>query len=288
MATQIGDLTLGNGVNLQPTYFNEGNVNFGWDLMQQQAKIKTVRIEIDPEPGGGQPADWIVTRAAGWIAAAQSKGYQVIATYHKNTAEGSDDVAELIAAANWWASNYQALGGNFIINLMNEWGSHDISATAYALAYNQALAVVRTVYNGPVIIDLCGWGQDINTVFAATTLTTPVITDPNIILSVHIYPDSWNSGTGNALAPSDLDTLSNSGKPCIVGEFGNEPGKDGTNNCDWQACVAYAGQLGWTVMGWCWNGDGRGYNMVSPSWNDKPTATDFTPGGNFDIIYNLL
>jgi len=24
----------GNGVNLQPSYYNGGNVNFGWDLMK--------------------------------------------------------------------------------------------------------------------------------------------------------------------------------------------------------------------------------------------------------------
>jgi len=139
---------------LQPSYYNNGNVNFGWDLMRQQANITTLRIEIEP----GRE-----THAAGWIADAQRNGYQVIATYHKHTANGSNDVNELLAAANWWVKNYQKLGGNFTINLMNEWGNHDLNALDYAVAYNQAIAIVRTVYSGPIIIDLPGWGQDVNT-----------------------------------------------------------------------------------------------------------------------------
>ncbi len=65
---------LGNGVNLQPSYYNGGNPNFGWSLMKQQTKIKTVRIEI--EPG-------YVSQAKSWIAQAKSNGYAVIATYHE-------------------------------------------------------------------------------------------------------------------------------------------------------------------------------------------------------------
>jgi len=81
----------GNGVNLQPSYYNGGNPNFGWSLMKQQSKIKTVRIEI--EPG-------YVTQAKSWISQARSNGYAVIATYHKASVLGSDNTAELNAAAN--------------------------------------------------------------------------------------------------------------------------------------------------------------------------------------------
>jgi len=109
------DLTasLGNGVNLQPSYYNGGNPNFGWSLMKQQPNIKTVRIEI--EPG-------YVSQARNWIAQAKSNGYAVVATYHKSSVLGSDNTAELTAAADWWKANYGTLGGNFTINLMNEWG----------------------------------------------------------------------------------------------------------------------------------------------------------------------
>ena len=63
MPTQILDTTLPNGVNLQPSYYNGGAVNFGWGLMKQFANIKTVRIEIEPDK---------VNEAAEWIAAQTS------------------------------------------------------------------------------------------------------------------------------------------------------------------------------------------------------------------------
>ena len=37
-----------NGANLQPSYYNGGNVNFGWSLMKTDTKIKTLRLEIEP------------------------------------------------------------------------------------------------------------------------------------------------------------------------------------------------------------------------------------------------
>jgi len=39
----------GNGMNLQSSYYNGGNVKIGFDLMKSYGKIKTVRIEIEPE-----------------------------------------------------------------------------------------------------------------------------------------------------------------------------------------------------------------------------------------------
>jgi len=167
---------------------------------------------------------------------------------------------------------------------MNEWGSHNITAAAYAGAYNQAIAVIREVYNGPIIIDLPGWGQDAHTAFVAVTSAQPAITDAGIILSAHIYPGSWNSYTGQSLSTGDLDELQSAGFPCIVGEFGTAGGGTG----DWSGCVAHAIANGWTAMGWCWNGDGNGFNMVSPAWSDEPGASVFSKNAYFDTIYSLI
>ena len=108
----------GNGVNLQPSYYNGGDVDFGWDFMKQNSKIQTVRIEIEPDALG---------QAKNWISQANNNGYHVIATYHNYQLLGSDDPNELINAANWWQSNYWRpllLLVSFTINLMNEWGDH--------------------------------------------------------------------------------------------------------------------------------------------------------------------
>ena len=155
------DTIFGNGVNLQPSYYNGGNVTFGFDLMRASPKIRSVRIEIEPTVP--------IALAASWIQQARNNGYKVIATYHKYTVLGSDNAADLADAANWWKANYTTLAaaGSFTVNLMNEWGDHNITASAYASAYNNAISIVRTVYSGPMIIDIPGWGEETLTAMQA-------------------------------------------------------------------------------------------------------------------------
>lgn len=267
--------TIKNGVNLQPSYYNDGNVDFAWSLMKQQSKIKSLRIEIEPDK---------VLQAKKWIAEAKQNGYQVIATYHKYKVLGSDNSQDLQDAANWWKANYVTLGGNFIINMMNEWGSHNISAADYAKAYNNAINIVRTVYKEAIIIDIPGWGQETFTAYQAVKSSNPIIADTNIILSAHIYTNGWNQGRGHGFQASDLDDISRSGRRGMVGEFGN----GGGGSVDWSACIDSAKAKGWPVIGWAWNGDGGDMNMVNPKWGDNATATSFSTNSYFSIIYNKL
>lgn len=267
--------SLMNGVNLQPSYYNNGNPYFAWDLLKQQTKIKTLRIEIEPDK---------LPQAKQWISDAKVNGFAVIATYHKYTVLGSDNALDLMDAANWWKDNYAMLGGNFIINLMNEWGSHNITASAYATAYNNAISIVRKVYSGPIIIDIPGWGQETYTAYQACKTSNPVISDTNIILSSHIYTNGWNQGRNHNFQASDLDDISNTGRRGMVGEFGN----GGGGSVDWSGCIDYAKAKGWPVLGWCWNGDGGDMNMVSPSWAKNGSATSFSLSPYFSIIYNKI
>ena len=264
---------VGNGVNLQPSYYNNGNVTIGWSLMQQYSGIETVRIEIEPDR---------VTQGARWIREAHENGFSVIATYHESDNLGSDNTSHLDAAANWWVQNYSTLtaGGSITLNLMNEWGSHDISSSAFASAYNSAISKVRQVYGGTIIIDIPGWGQEAQTAANATSS----INDGNIAYSVHIYPGAWNQSQGRSLNTSDLDYLGNSGKPCIVGEFGD----GGSGSADWSGLVDHAVSKGWSVLGWCWNGDGGNMNMVTPSWANNSTATSFSASSHMNTIISKL
>ena len=87
----------GNGVNLQPSYYNSGEVDFGWSLMKKHSKIKTVRIEIEP--------DIPISLASSWIRQAVENGYAVIATYHKHTVLGSNNQGQrfhLKRRQRWW------------------------------------------------------------------------------------------------------------------------------------------------------------------------------------------
>jgi len=268
----------GNGVNLQPSYYNNGNVNMGWSLMKSKGKIKSVRIEIEP----GKE-----TQGKAWIAQAKSNGYTVIATYHKSSVLGSDSASELAAAGTWWKNNYSnmAAAGAIFVNVMNEWGSHNISPNAYASAYNTAISSVRSKYSGRIVIDIPGWGQETATAAAAIKGQGGTkINDTYIVPSIHAYPGAWNQGKNAWLAKSDVDDLGSAGRGVVVGEFGN----GGSGSSDWSGIVDYAKSKGYNVLGWAWNGDGGSMNMVTPSWSSNPTATSFSTSSYFSTVYNKL
>lgn len=268
----------GNGVNLQPSYFNGGNCDLGWNLMKANTKIKTVRIEIEPDQ---------VTNAKRWISEAKANGFTIIATYHKSSVLGSDATSELNAAANWWKTNYATLGGGFTINLMNEWGSHNITSNAYAAAYNTAISTVRSVYSGNIIIDIPGWGQETATAAAAVKGTNGTkINDTKIILSAHIYPGAYNQGKGRYMNTTDIDDLASAGRSCIIGEFGNVGG----SGADWYGITNYAKSKGWTLLGWAWAGDGIGMNMITPQFQAYTAGSPktYTKASYFNTVYNLL
>jgi hypothetical protein len=301
-----------------------------------------VRIEIEPDK---------TFQAQGWIQQACGNGYEVIATYHKSKALGTDNRSELTAAANWWADNYNRLRSapitytvkandnlptiaaryygdpskarliiqanppirtsphdihpgqtltipapsrSFTINIMNEWGSHRLTAREFAEAYNAAIGTVRKVCDGPLIIDVPGYAQE--TAVAASAVkgfnTSGVrITDPNIILSVHIYSKAYvqqksgsSSQRSGPLDNADLDDLASTGRPCLLGEFGiGDPG-----SANWEGLVDHAKSLGWPILGWAWNGDGGKMNMVVPSWSANPNPLYFTTNDYFNTIYSKL
>jgi hypothetical protein len=266
-----------NGVNIQPSYYNGGNPNLGWSLMNANTKIKTVRIEV--EPG-------YVTQAKTWIAGAKSNGHPILLTYHKASVLGSDSSSELTAAGNWWKTNYSTLSASasFQINLMNEWGSHNISSNNYASYYNTAISLVRSKYSSNIVIDIPGWGQESKTAAQAVTGANGTkISDTNITLSVHLYPGDWNQGNNHWFQTSDLYEMGGVGRSCMVGEFGT-----GSGSSDWSGLTDTARNAGWSVLGWAWNGDGNSLNMCSPSWASNGGATSFSKSSYFATIYNKL
>jgi len=266
------------GANVQPSYYNSGNVNFGWSLMNANSKIQTLRMEI--EPG-------YESQAKTWIAQAKSNGKSLICTYHHWQDNGSDSASALTTAGNWWKSNYSSLSasGSFQVNLMNEWGSHSQTNNSYASAYNSAISLVRSVYSSNIVIDIPGWGQETVTATGAVKGSGGTkINDSNITLSAHIYPGAWNQGAGHTLNYSDLSTMSgSSGRACMLGEFGT-----GSGAADWSGMVSSCVSAGWSAIGWAWNGDGADLNMCSPSWASSPTATSFSKSSYFSTIYDKL
>lgn len=268
---------MGNGVNIQPYYYNGGNPNLGLSLMRQNPNIRTVRIMCS---AGG------VAQAKSWITQVRANGYTILTAFQG--VAGSDSVSDLTKAANYWKTNYPSFssGGSFWVNLCNEWGSHNISASSFSNAYNTAIPIVRQVYSGRIIVDCAGWAQETTRMHASITGSngTTRITDTRIVPSVHAYPSGWNAGANRRLNASDIDHLHTAGRSCIIGEFGNSP----TGSTDWSGIVDRAKSRGWDLIGWAWNGDGGSMNMCSPSWATNPTATSFTKSGYFNVVYSKL
>lgn len=264
------------GVNLQPAYYNGGNVNFAWPLMKSKGNIRRLRIEIDSSRVS-------TATAKTWIDQAKANGYtDIICTFHQFG--GSNNANDLLTAANWWKNNYRALGGSgFRINLCNEWGDHNLTASAYASAYNNAISIVRQVYSGEIVVDIPGWGQETLVALNAYKNSSPRITDSRVIVSTHIYPGNWNQGRNHWYQRSDMDDLSQIGKTVIIGEFGT-----GSGQCDWSGCVDYGRSKGWDRLAWAWNGDGGVLNMVTPSWASNARATSFSTNSYFNTVYPKL
>nr|WP_296650361.1 hypothetical protein [Paraburkholderia sp.] len=78
---------------------------------------------------------------------------------------------------------------------------------------------------------------------------------------MHVYPKTWN-GKG-PLTLADIDLLVATGRPCMIGEFGES---NETPDTDWRAIVTYAKSLDWPVLAWCWDGDGGIMNIMQPEF----------------------
>jgi hypothetical protein len=78
----------------------------------------------------------------------------------------------------------------------------------------------------------------------------------------------------------------NSGRTCIIGEFGN--GTTGTS--DWSAIVDYAKSKSMTVLAWSWAGDGGTMNMITPQF--QPYIVNqrypYTTSTYFPVAYAKL
>lgn len=272
-ATVSQSINIKNGVNIQASYYNNGRVNMGWELMASQPEIEALRIEIEPNRAN---------QARTWIREAHEHGYQVIATYHDAQKLGTDSEIELMKAANWWKNNYASLSssGPIIINIMNEWGSHDISPKEYAEAYNEAIATIRPFYSDPLIVDVPGFGQATKIAADAYDL----FEDQGIIYSIHVYTSAFNIEQKRWLSHEDLSYLDATGADCMVGEFCD----NSTGGADWCSIIDECFANGWPLFGWAWNGDGNSMNMIEPHWRDQPLAQSFQPTEFMKVITDKL
>jgi len=241
--------------------------------MKSYPEIQALRIEIEP---------YRVQQARQWIKEAHEHGYQVIATYHDSQKLGSDSRDDLMDAVNWWEDYYTMLSssGPIIINIINEWGSHDISPEDYAGAYNEAIERIRSFYKGKLIVDVPGWGQA--TKIAADAY--PLFEEQDFTYSIHVYTSAFNIEQKRWLSHEDLAYLDATGADCMVGEFCDTA----TGGADWCTIIDECYANNWPLFGWAWNGDGGSMNMTEPHWSKEPLATEFRPTEFMKVITDKL
>lgn len=295
------------GVNLQPSYYNGGNVNVGWALMAANPKIKAVRIEIDR---GAFNFNLSAHTRIIDEALSRSNIQKVIITYHDSTCLGCSDGTKLNAAANFFKNNQTALrlsNAKIRINLFNEWGGHNLAGVTWGNNINNAIGIIRNAgINRTIIVDAPGLGQ--GAVRAAAGLKQ--VTHSAVVPSMHIYQSCYDEGSKSdadliaaGLTPADkgtglgeclpkyMNALVAAGRGMVMGEFGTRHPKpeDNASINTYKGLITHGRGLG-DIYAWAWNGDGERSNMVQPTWKNNPTAAEsaFIKAGYFAEVYSYL
>ena len=265
---------LTNGINIMPFYANNGNVNIPFNLIHKYfSNIKTIRLEINPNYMN-------VTKIKNLIYNLFNNNFNVIVTYHDYL--GSDNLNDLLNVANWWKNNYNYISSNFplIINICNEYGSHNLDYIHYSEFYNKAINIIRTIYTDWLIIDIPGYGQNTNVALQASNF----INDKKIVFSTHIYPMSWNNNQSRFMNTDDIDNLLNTNRPIIIGEFGT-----GEGNTDVNKILLYAKSKRISLLLWgAGDGTSEPYNMelFKPSWYINPLHDNYNYTTYFITYYS--
>ena len=214
------------------------------------------------------------------------KEYGMVAIVEVHDATGSDDINDLVKAANYFANMASVLKGTehyVIINIANEWHKSS-SAANWRNGYKQAIPIIRKAgLRHCIMVDAGGYGQNASTIHKYGKEVLAADVENNIIFSIHMYGSAGNT---NKIA-SNIDGVINQGLALCIGEFGWYH-SDG--DVDEQKILAYCKEknIGWLAWSWYGNGSPVEYldvvkdpsadpvlssydNLSINSWNNKKT-----------------
>lgn len=214
------------------------------------------------------------------------KEYGMVAIVEVHDATGSDDINDLVKAANYFANMASVLKGTehyVIINIANEWHKSS-SAANWRNGYKQAIPIIRKAgLRHCIMVDAGGYGQNASTIHKYGKEVLAADVENNIIFSIHMYGSAGNT---NKIA-SNIDGVINQDLALCIGEFGWYH-SDG--DVDEQKILAYCKEknIGWLAWSWYGNGSPVEYldvvkdpsadpvlssydNLSINSWNNKKT-----------------
>ena len=189
-----------------------------------------------------------------------------ICIFEVHDATGSNNISDIVKAAEYWAEMKDILNANtkyVILNIANEWYGDWQSAT-WADGCKQAIDVVRDAgIKNMIIMDSAGWGQYPTSIKEKGAEVFASDPEKNIVSSIHMY--EYAGGTAD-MVKSNIDGALQCGAPVIVGEFGL---KHTDGDVDEATVMNYCKQNKMGYIAWSWMGNSGGveYLDLVSSWD---------------------
>lgn len=157
-----------------------------------------------------------------------------------------------------------------LINIANEWGSHNMTGEYWSESYKKAIEILRS--NGiktTIVVDAPGWGQNIQPIIDYGNELLEYDPENNLLFDIHMY-GSWNDST---MIKTKLKEAYQKNLPLVVGEFGYNY-DSGNNNLscavNHRTIIRTCQELGYGYMPWSWTG-----NNKENAWLDLTSFKDW-------------
>lgn len=174
-------------------------------------------------------------------------------------ATGSNNAADIVKAAEYWAEMKDILNDNtayVILNIANEWYG-EWQSGAWAEGCKQAVDVIRKAgIKNMIMLDSAGWGQYPKSIGEKGAEIFASDPDKNIVFSAHLY--EYGGGTAQMVNDNIKAALS-CGAPVVIGEFGY---KHTDGDVDEAAIMSCCKQNNMGYLAWSWKGNGGGVEYL--------------------------
>lgn len=202
------------------------------------------------------------------------KEYGMVAIIEVHDATGSDDINDLVKAANFFANMASVLKGTehyVIINIANEWHNSS-SAANWRDGYKKAIPVIRKAgLRHCIMVDAGGYGQNASTIHTYGKEVLAADPENNILFSIHMYGSAGNT---NKIA-SNIDGVINQDLALCIGEFGWFH-SDGDVDEDKILSYCKEKNVGWLAWSWYGNGSPVEYLDVVKDPSANPVLSSYS------------
>lgn len=201
------------------------------------------------------------------------KEYGMVAILEVHDVTGSDNIDDLLKAANYFAGLASTLKGTepyIMINIANEWHNSS-SASVWRDGYVKAIPVLRNAgIRNCIMVDAGGYGQNAATIHTYGKDVLAADVDNNILFSIHMYGGAGNT---NKVIPN-IDGVINQDLALCIGEFGWYH-SDG--DVDEAKILSYCQQknVGWLAWSWYGNGSPVQYLDVVKDATKNPVLASY-------------